>query len=298
VHPQATSGLVPFPPIFPSIFVATALAAALACACATPPPHSRAVEQVRRGYEHLAGGRREQAEVAFEHALEIAPDLPEARVGLAVALRSDGRAAEALLHLDHAAGVDPELAEAHADRGEALAALGRDAEALAAFDEALRIDPDQVPARVDRARLLARRAVAGEGDARGLLLDRARRDLLHALESGPGTALVHQDLGWIELQRGDADAAASSYLRAASLDPASAPAWLGACVALALRGACVEAAAACRRCAASPTSPEVSSRCASNLAALPPCAAEGPAANPGKAKGAPARAGAPSGDPW
>ncbi len=270
-------------------------------ACATPPPHPRALEQVRRGWAHLDAGDRERAEVAFEHALEIAPDLPEARLGLAAALRIAGRTEEALLHLDHAVGVAPDLAEGHANRGEALAALGRGDEAAAAFTAALRVDPDQVPARVDRARLAVRRAV-GEGEAvRASLLDQARRDLLHALEAWPASPVVHEDLGWVELRRGDAAGAARAYLRAAELSPASATAALGACAALALSGDCPAATAACRRCVARTSAGTERDLCARNLAAVSRC--DGPGGEPvtdteprrpGNAKGAPARADTPS----
>jgi tetratricopeptide (TPR) repeat protein len=272
-------------------------------ACAASPVHPRALEQVRRGWTHLDAGDLDRSEVAFEHALEIAPDLPEARVGLAAALRVAGRTEEALLHLDHAVGVDPDLAEGHANRGEALAALGRGDEAAAAFSAALRVDPDQVPARIDRARLAMRRAAGEDAAGRAALLDRARRDLLHALEAWPASPLVHEDLGWVEIQRGDVAAAARAYLRAVELSPASATAVLGACAALALSGDCTAAAAACRRCVTRTSAGTERDRCARNLSALSRCHGGGAAAEPvpqalppGKAKGAPARADTPSRD--
>ncbi|MEI7706189.1 MAG: tetratricopeptide repeat protein, partial [Deltaproteobacteria bacterium] len=169
--------------------------------CASAPPHARAVEEVRRGYQWLANGDRERAEVAFEHALEIAPDLGEARTGLGLALRVAGRPDLALVQFDAAIAADPDLAEAHAARAESLLALGEDRRAEEAFRDALRIDPDQVAARITRARWLARRAEKLSGGERRLLLDRARRDLLHAAEARPEMALVHHDLGWVSWLR-------------------------------------------------------------------------------------------------
>ena len=244
------------------------LVAAVCVACVSPPPHVRAVDQVRRGYAHLAAGDRERAEVAFEHALEIAPDLPEARAGLGVALRIDGRTAQAVEQFDAAVAADPDLAEGHAGRGEALLALGQAGPGEAALADALRVDPDQVAARLVRSRHLARRAERSSGDERRLLLERARRDLLHAAESHPEVALVHHDLGWVCWLQGDLAGAAASYGRAARLDPAMAEAWLGACAALATAGRDGEARAPCARFAEM-TGPD------------------------GKQKGAPARAGAP-----
>jgi tetratricopeptide (TPR) repeat protein len=270
------------------------VAAALSpLSCVVPAPHSRAVEQVRRGYQHLAGGNQERAEVAFEHALEMAPDLAEARNGLGVALRAAARPSEALVQFDLALGADPELAEGHVNRGEALAALGLHEEAEAALAESLRIDPDQVPARLDRARLLARRGAAVRGGERATLLDRARRDLLHALESRPELPLVHHDLGWVAWLRGDLAGAAESYEQALRLDPGMIEARLGVCAARAIAGACVRGAEACRGCigAAPPGSP-AAERCSALLETVSGCSPADDRVAPHE-RGAPDRAGAP-----
>lgn len=228
------------------------LAAALPLACLSAPPHPRAIEEVRRGYAHLAAGDREGAEVAFEHALEMAPDFPEARAGLGVALRVEGRARQALAQFDEAVSADPDLAEGHTGRGEALLALGREEDGMAALAHALRVDPDQVAARIVRARALARRAQASRGAERDALLARARRDLLHAVEARPEAALVHHDLGWISWLQGEPGDAAVHYARAARLAPAMTEAWRGACAALTAAGRTPEAETACARFAGIP----------------------------------------------
>lgn len=266
-----------------SAFVA--LASSLS-ACVNAPPHPRALEQVQRGYRHLAAGDRERAEVAFEHALEMAPDLAEARNGLGIALRAAGRPIDALAQFDLALSADPDLAEAHVNRGEALASLGLGAAAETAFADALRIDPDQVPARIDRARLLARRALPARGEERRLLLDRARRDLLHAVEARPEMAQVHHDLGWVSWLRGDVALATSSYDEAVRLDPGLIEARAGACGARAMHAPCEAVSACCRACiAAAPPASAESLRCEAVLDARTDCAPQ--------TKGAPARADAP-----
>jgi tetratricopeptide (TPR) repeat protein len=259
VHPAPGTPVAPGTPMARTLL----LAALFPISCVSSPPHPRAVEQVRRGYAHLAAGDRERAEVAFEHALEMAPDLAEARGGLGVALRADGRAVEALAQFDAAVAADPDLAEGHAGRGEALLALGDHDAGQVALGDSLRVDPDQVAARLVRARLLAARAARAAGEERRLLLERARRDLLHAIEARPGVALVHHDLGWVSWLQGDAPAAAASYARAAELDPSMAEAWLGACAALEAAGRRLDAEVACARCVeAAPSSSPAGLRCA------------------------------------
>jgi tetratricopeptide (TPR) repeat protein len=261
---------VPFPSRWNRLPPPLPAACLVALACATAPPHPRAVEQVRRGYAQLAAGNRERAEVAFEHALEMAPDLPEARAGLGVVLRAAGRPDRALPHLDAAIAADPDLAEAHAARGEALLALGHPDAGLAALGEALALDPDQVAARIVRARRLTRALPGLPSGDREPLLDRARRDLLHALEAAPDLALVHDDLGWVEWLRGDVRASAAAYGRAARLDPARPESHLGECAALHAAGDRAGAAAACARCRdAAPRGSEVMARCVLPAARLP-----------------------------
>jgi tetratricopeptide (TPR) repeat protein len=249
------------------------LAAASLAACTAPRrPHPRALEEVRRGYRHLASGDRERAEVAFEHALEIAPGLPEGLNGLGVALRLDGRTAEAMARYAEALAGDPDLAAAHANRGEALASGGCPGAAEEAFGAALAIDPDLEAARIDRARLLVRRARGAAEPEREHLLLRARRDLLHLLEAREDLPWAHHDLGWIAFARGDLAGAEAAYARAAALDPRLAEAHHGRCVALALLGRCGEAALACRRCLeVAPADP----RCRRSLAGAEACPREG-----------------------
>jgi tetratricopeptide (TPR) repeat protein len=241
------------------------------------------VESVGRGYAHLAAGERERAEVAFEHALEIEPALPEALNGMGIARRLDGRPSEARAWWEAAAAAD--LAEARSNLGEALAAEGRDEAALEAFGEAIRVDPDLPAPRLDRARLLLRRALAAGGTERAAGLASARRDLLHLVEARDDLAEGHRDLGFVAWAQGDVALSAASYARAASLAPRDAQAHHGHCAALVLLGRCREAAEACRRCLAADPS---SSRCRTSLEGARACAAPSPETD-GAPAGAPRR---------
>lgn len=228
---------------------AALLAWAFLAGCAPPARlHPRAAEEVTRGYQHLGRGDLERAEVAFEHALEFDPHLPEALNGRGIVERRRGRLGPARRWFEEAAAAWPDFAEARVNLGESLLAAGRPDRAEAAFREALAIDPDLLPARLDLARsLLHRGRAAGDGE-RPALWQRARREYLHLLESRPDLAEAWHDLAFMDYQAGDFARAEAGYRRAAGIDPRSVEALHGLCIALARQGRCAEAAAACRRC--------------------------------------------------
>lgn len=253
-------------PGFPA-FAAVALGLAAACA-ARSPVHPRAAEELARGYRHLDAGDLERAEIAFAHALEFDPDLPEALNGVGVVARSRAHPEEALRAFERAVRIDPDFAEGHANLGEALLALGRQREAEGELRAALAIDPDLVAARQNLARALLLRGLA-EPDRREALWAEARRAYLHLLESGgPEPAAAHHDLGFMEYVSGRFDAAERSYARAAELAPRSPEALHGLCIARARLGRCAEAAEACERCLAVDPG---AARCAQSLPAARAC---------------------------
>lgn len=226
------------------------LAAALLAACASRAPiHPRAAEELLRGWSWLERGDPERAEVAFEHALEFRPDLPEALNGLGVVARTRADLAGARARFERAVRVAPEFAEGHANLGEALLALGRPEAAEAELRAALRIDPDLADARQNLARALVGRGLASPA-ARRVHWPRARRELLHLLETDPLRAAAHHDLAFLEYSEGRYAPAEASYRRAAELAPTSHEAFHGLCVALVRLARCGEAARACERCLA------------------------------------------------
>ncbi len=222
--------------------------AALACA-PRATVHPRAVEEVRRGYEHLAAADPDRAEVAFAHALAFDPDLPEAENGLGVVARVRGDAAEARRRFERAIGLDPGFAEGHANLGELLLSLDRAEDAEVELGAALALDPDLGDARQNLARSLLRRGLSA-GAGRAALLARARREVLHLLEADPERAAAHHDLGLLDYLDARFERAERSYRRAAELAPGSHEAHHGVCISLARLGRCGEAARACERCLA------------------------------------------------
>jgi Tfp pilus assembly protein PilF len=226
--------------------VALSLLVVAACA-ARSAVHPRAAEELLRGYRLLAEDDAERAEVAFEHALAFDPDLPEALNGLGIVARTRGDLELARARFTRAVRLQPGFAEGHANLGEALLALGQRGAAEAELGRALRIDPDLADARQNLARALLRRgAEAGAGGA--ALLARARREVLHLLESDPARAAAHHDLAFLDFVAGRYEAAERGYRRAAELEPGSREALHGLCISLVRLGRCAEAARACEAC--------------------------------------------------
>lgn len=226
-----------------------ALAAALLlCACAGRAAlHPRASEELARGWAWLERGDPERAEVAFEHALEFRPDLPEALNGLGVVARTRADLPAARARFERAVRIAPDFAEGHANLGETLLALGRPDAAEAELRAALRVDPDLADARQNLARALLGRGLASPG-ARRVHWPRARRELLHLLETEPRRAAAHHDLAFLDLSEGRFARAEEGYRRATELAPESHEAFHGLCIALVRVGRCAEAARACEAC--------------------------------------------------
>jgi tetratricopeptide (TPR) repeat protein len=215
---------------------------------ASPVVHPRAAEELRRGYAHLEAGDAERAEVAFEHALEFAPDLPEGWNGLGVVARSRDDAATARERFAHAARLAPGFAEGHANLGEALLTLERPTEAIEELRAALRIDPDLAAARQNLARALLRQGLA-DASRRQARWREARREYLHLLEAVPDSPAALTDLAFMDYVSDRFAPAERGYRRAAELAP-SPDRLHGLCLSLVRLGRCGEAASACDRCLA------------------------------------------------
>ena len=147
------------------------------------------------------------AEAAARRALEIAPDLAEARgaLGEVAAARWDFEAAEA--HYRSALALDPSLAGVHADYAMLLAVMGRRDEAVA---EA-RIARDLNPACPVAATVLAA-AYASAGNH-----EEAQERALAALRLQPNFAPAYAVLGWAHQARGRHAEAVAAFGEAARL---------------------------------------------------------------------------------
>ncbi len=98
-----------------------------------------------------------QADLAmafYRRALDAAPQLPSAEVGLGAILSRLGRQEEAIPYLRKALESWPESVEAHFDLGVALAAAGQPQEAAQEYTEALRLSPGDAAVHIAFAKTL------------------------------------------------------------------------------------------------------------------------------------------------
>ena len=89
----------------------------------------------------------DEAQAAYQRALQVDPEFAEARVNLGVILKGKGNLAEAERELRRALDVNPNMFEAHYNLANALAAQGRIDEAIRSLSAALHIRPDNVAAQ-------------------------------------------------------------------------------------------------------------------------------------------------------
>jgi tetratricopeptide (TPR) repeat protein len=97
---------------------------------------------IKLGNILFADRRYENAIAAYDKALAIKPDEPDAWNNRGNALYQIGRTEEAIASYDKALAIKPDDHEAWNNRGNALLQIGRTEEAIAAYDKALAIKPD------------------------------------------------------------------------------------------------------------------------------------------------------------
>nr|WP_322745327.1 tetratricopeptide repeat protein [Coleofasciculus sp. LEGE 07081] len=87
-------------------------------------------------------GRREEAVVSYDKAIEFKPDYHQAWYNRGIALGNLGRLEEELASYDKAIEFKPDYHQAWCNRGYALGNLGRLEEELASYDKAIEFKPD------------------------------------------------------------------------------------------------------------------------------------------------------------
>ena len=170
----------------------------------------------------LAANRRDdEAVLAFERAIERAPDVASARVERARALQRLGRLDEALAGYEAALGIDPEADEAHWGRITVYVALGRYPEARTSLERQLVRAPGQPAFRHALARLLAAspQRVTRDGATALRLAEELRQGGMQSVDLLETAAMALAETGRFT------DAVRVQMSAIGVLDRGNAPAW-------------------------------------------------------------------------
>ena len=142
---------------------------------------------LKLGAELASKGDSEQAAAAYERALEINPQLPEAHVRLIYLCGQLGQAAKAEEHYRAALHLDPGKPDAYFYYGALVMGQGKSREAEEAFRKVLEINPHHAEAHNNLGYLLE-----GRGE-----LPKAIAEFRQALEKNPDFPQAHFNLGRI-----------------------------------------------------------------------------------------------------
>ncbi len=164
---------------------------------------------VQLGLVELQEGKNTDAITAFEKAMQLDPDLPDA-FNLAGAVwfeAGDSPRGEAALR--NAIRIQPNYAQAHNNLGNLLSESGRFDEAKYHFEAALRIKEDYTGARYNYALALTR----------ARRVDEAQGQIEALLRSDPRSAEAHEFLGNLLGAKGQTTRAIAEYREALHLVP-------------------------------------------------------------------------------
>jgi tetratricopeptide (TPR) repeat protein len=151
---------------------------------------------------------------AFDRALAVRPEYPEALVSRAATRFPRGEPHEALADLTEALRVRPRFGEARFHRGAVRFAMREFGGALEDLEEALRIRPGHVPARL---KLAAVRVAAGD-------LEGAIKDYDDVLRVRPENVEAWLQRGLARARKSDFNGAVADFTRMIELEPRSAEA--------------------------------------------------------------------------
>ncbi|MFW6050290.1 MAG: tetratricopeptide repeat protein [Myxococcota bacterium] len=221
-----------------------------------PPPDPRAVRQFVAGVKHMGrpGRANERRAVAyFERALVLDANLWEAHHNLGVLARRGGRVRDAAEHFQAALEIQPGSRSTRLALAETRYALGDRSEASDLLEGLVERDPEAMEARValatmlreqgahDRALAHAREVlirhpsnVHALAEVGRVYLARERHDVAALVfkkaltllgdENAREAARIHNDMGLLELARGDTQLAFQHFAKAIEADPRYAPA--------------------------------------------------------------------------
>lgn len=171
-------------------------------------------------------GRDEEAKHNLERALDVDPDNAATLEMLGVYADREGERERALEYFDRAAKADETNSDYAYRAAQQTLILRRTDETVKRLRKVIALSPGHVGANNDLAWLLA-----DKGEELDLALECAQRAV--QLGSGPDTL---DTLGWVQLKRGNADAAKRAFEQALELRPESSSVRYRLALALAAKG--------------------------------------------------------------
>ncbi|MFK7991820.1 MAG: tetratricopeptide repeat protein [Sandaracinaceae bacterium] len=217
-----------------------------------PPVNPAAAREFNTGARLLARGgraRTRRAVTHFETALELDPNVWEAHYNLGVIARAAGELREAVTHFESAREIQPAAGEVLVGLAEARYTLGETDQAAGLLNDYVNGHPDSIPVRIALTAVERQRGRHDEalGHAREVLI-RQPRNAAALAEIGriyrareqydvaqlvfqkaieiQDSASLHNDMGLLELARGDTQAAFEQFAAAIALDAGFAAAHL------------------------------------------------------------------------
>jgi protein O-GlcNAc transferase len=163
----------------------------------------------KRGNEHLAQGRLEEAAECYRQAIAVNPGYAEGLLNLGFVSRELGRYEDAERYLQQAVRADPALADAYYLLGGMAQARGNPDAAIGHFNKTLELKPDFEMAYGDLCQILFQ-----NGQIEG-----ARKVIQQGLSLFPQSALFHCYLGNLYVAEKKREQAIACYRKALTIQP-------------------------------------------------------------------------------
>jgi protein O-GlcNAc transferase len=179
------------------------------------PDLNQARSAMAAGIAAANSGNLDQARLAFERAVKLAPNVSATHAALGSVLLSQNQTAAALQELTRAHGLDPGDVSIDLNLARAEVETGGFEGAVPLFRAALASSPP--PVLSEDESLSYAKALAGTGD-----LTSAENTLRNALTSAPNSAQLNDALGTLLAQGGQLDQALPLFRHAIADDPAFA----------------------------------------------------------------------------
>ncbi len=187
-----------------------------------------AATNVDRGWTFLQAGDFLHAEQELTMGSQASPAYYPVDAAFGWLELARGNATAALPHFDQALARDAHYVSALVGRGQALVGLNRPEEAIPSLDAAVAADPSLADVtrqlQVLRFQSLQTELTRARQAAAAGRLDEAKAAYTKALAASPDSPFLYRELGVIERELGDADAALDHFRHAVQLDPSDSQA--------------------------------------------------------------------------